>query len=346
MMIGPFDLKHLVIVAAITIVTWVAMYLLKGLLSFAFMVALWILVGVLVTVVMVIALLAITIVGYLRFGREGFLFAQARKTGVPVFIDAEIGSLNAEFILGEKANPKDVVLSDETSGIKLDPSLMAANANPLRFNGGLDIFSNAYYNFQAQSVRNHAAFQEMDRYFTSDKCKDLNFLTMKEFSELVSCPEHYLQHNAYTKLNKYFKVAEKLDANGNPVMVQNENGEMVPKLTYVREFRVTQEDGTEKWIEQDLDLPEMIRKIAEARRDLAVMPIMGGYLTLTEAFKNNSVSYSAQHLAHVLMLYKKKLEDEFAKKLEWMTVGIAALMILCGCGVCIYIISMAYGKAA
>jgi len=360
MMVGPFELKNIIIGAAVIVVVSVAMFLLKGILYFGFVFPIWMMVIGLVIVCVIIFLLASAIMGYLRWGREGFLFATARKKGLAVYIDAELGSEVAEFCLAEKKSPKDVVLKDEESGIKLDPGLLSADAKPMRFPGGLDIYLNSFYNFMPQSVRNHTAFKNIKDYFDRE-CQELNFLTVKEFIELISDPEHYLERNSLIKLNKYFKVGERKevvkDADGNDVVqtvtVMNADGKWVPKLTYVRQFLaevdVLDKDGNptgqkeQKWLEQDLDLPAMIQLIAKARKDVSGLPLLGGLLAGNEAFKYNSVSYSSQHLGHVLMLYETKIRDQLKGQIDMLTIGIVALMILCGTGVCIYIASMAFG---
>ena len=181
---------------------------------------------------------------------------------------------------------------------------------------------------------------------------ELNFLSIKEFVELVSDPEHYLQRNALVKLNKYFKIAPRMkvikdhttgEERIEPELVMDKNGKPTAKLTYVREFQaIDSETGQPKWVEQDLDLPEMMQLIARARQDISAMPIMGGLIAGTEAFKYNSVPYSSQHLGHVLMLYYTKMMDELKSKIDILTYGVVGLMLLCGTGVAIYIISMAF----
>jgi hypothetical protein len=88
----------------------------------------------------------------------------------------------------------------------------------------------------------------------------------------------------------------------------------------------------------------MLQAIHEARHDINRMPIPGGLIAGTEAFKNNSVAYSSQHLSHVLMLYYSKIMDKFAGKIDIVMYGIAGMMILVGGAVAIYVISMAFGK--
>lgn len=338
---GPFNPKHLIIGGLIIIVTWVSMGLLRGYLSFGFVLALWIFVGLLITILVVIAVLALTIMSYLRWGPEGFLFAKARQLGLSIFIDVELGSSKAEFVLGEKETPKDVVMKDEASGVKIDPAMLDSHCKPMSFPFGLDVYIFTFYNYMAQSVQNHAAFQAIENYYNSPKCDELRFLTIKEFVELISDPEHYLERNAMIKLNKYFKLTEAKGENNETIYSDNEK--KVPKMKYVRQFEKTDPKTKEiKWIEQDFTLPTLIGKLAEARRDIATLPVVPGLIAGTEAFKNNSVAYSSQHLAHVLMLYYSKIIEDLKHKVELLTYGIVALMVLVGGGVGVYLASLAY----
>jgi hypothetical protein len=345
---GPFSGKHVLIGGMIIVVTCIAMFFLKNILGFGIVLPLWIMVAVIITIMVIISILILTIMGYLRWGAEGFLFAKARKEGKGVYIDCELGSEVGEFVLAEKSSPKDVVLLNEDSGIKVDPSMLDSYAKPLRMPLGLDLYIYSYYNFMPQTIRNHAAFKEIKKYFDT-QCRELNFLSIKEFIELISTPEHSLEHNAMNMLNKYFKLspsmavttnAETGEEEATPIMVLDDEGKQYQKFTYVRQFM--KEDGT--WVEQDLDLSQMEQLIAKARTDIAVMPIMGGLLTGTEAFKYNSVAYSSQHLGHVLMLYWQKLLEDDRRKIEWLTIGVTALLILCGAGFAIYAASMAFSK--
>lgn len=348
--IGPFSGKHMLIGGLIIAVTCIAMFFLKGVLGFGIVIPLWIMVAVIISIMVIISILVLTIMGYLRWGAEGFLFAKARKEGKGVYIDCELGSEVGEFVLAEKASPKDVVLINEDSGIKVDPSMLDSYAKPLRMPLGLDLYIYSYYNFMPQTIRNHAAFKEINKYFLT-RCRELNFLSIKEFVELISTPEHSLEHNAANMLNKYFKLSPSMQITTNddgveeaiPIMIKVD-GKEVPKYTYVRQFHTTDEQGNDKWVEQDLDLPQMMQLIAQARRDVTIMPIMGGLLTGTEAFKYNSVAYSSQHLGHVLMLYWQKMLEDTKKTIEWLTIGITALLILCGAGFAIYVASMAFSK--
>ena len=349
---GPFDLKQLIIGACIIIATSVAMVVLKGFLSFGFVFPIWMFVIALITVVVVIAILVLTIIRYCRWGYEGFIFAKGRLLGLDVGIDTELGSSRSEFFLCEKDTPKDIVLKDTESGTKIDPAMLDSFCKPMEFPMGLRVHIFTYYNYMAQSVQNHAAFKAIEKFFKEDPaCDELRFLSIKEFCELMSDPEHYLEHNAGVKLNKYFKQAQDRNPDGTPAFIPGENGVMVPKMIFVRQFETQDkaEDGTPigapKWVEQAINLPELMQKLAEARRKIYSLPIPGGLIAGNEAFKNNSVAYSSQHLAHVLMLYYSKIMEDLKGQVELLTYGIVALLILVGGGLGVYIAGMGF-KAA
>ena len=350
---GPFNWKHLVIGGLIILATSVAMFLLKGVLSFGIVIPLWMIVIIIISIMVIISILILTIVAYLRYGSEGFMFAKARKNGFAVYLDSELGSGIADFALAEKANPKDVVLKQEESGIKVDPSMLDSNARPLRLKGGLDLYLYSFYNFMPQSINNHAAFAAINRYFKTE-CRELGFLSVKEFVELVSDPEHFLERNVSIKLNKYFKLSEAKDKDGNVITVKANDGTQIPKYVYTRRYEDWIEEYTNAdgmviprhlgMIEQDLEISTTIQLIAKARQDISVMPIMGGLLAGDEAFKYNSVAYSSQHLGHVLMLYYTKMMEDIKGQIEtWMYI-IGLVAIIGAIGVSVYIASMAFKK--
>jgi hypothetical protein len=297
--IGPFDIKHIVIGAILTLVTYVAMFVLSGYLSFGFVFPIWMFVCALMTVVVIVAILILTIIGYIRWGPEGFIFAKARKTGTGVGIDAELGSMKCDFYLMEKDNPKDVVLSDETCGVKVDPPMLDTHCKPMAFAYGLDIYITTYYNYMAQSITNHAAFKVIEDDFQSNPKREiLRFLSIKEYVELLSDPEHYLERNAMIKLNKYFTLREAMDENGDVKYTDSPDckGKPVPKMIHVRRYETWIDDvdnnnnpimedngdGTfsqrRHWglVEKEISVPEMLQAIYMARHDVNQMPIQIG----------------------------------------------------------------------
>lgn len=352
-MIGPFKTGDILIVGIIAaIITAIAAFA-RGMLVIPLMIPAWIIIIAVTTILMLIVLLALTIARYWMNGKEGFIFAVARATGMGVFIDAELGSGDAEFVLGEKANPKDITFKDEASGIKIDPSLLSKDAIPMNFPKGLRVYIYSFYNYMPQSIRNHAAFKAIEEYFNNE-CPELNFLTVKEFVELISDPEHFLEHNALIKLNKYFKIQPKKDKAGNDIIGDDKK----PVLTYVRQWQAMDTDeflrdakgnitaernpdfGKMVWVIQDMGLPNMLEAISKARKDVSKLPVTGGYLAGTEAFKNNSVAYSSQHFAHALMLYVQKIKSENPNQERILLYCIGAAVVLLAGGLAFYIINM------
>jgi hypothetical protein len=175
-----------------------------------------------------------------------------------------------------------------------------------------------------QTTRNHLAFKAIVDYRQSEEeIKQLDFLPDKEFIELISKPEHFLEADLKTKVGKYFK-ARKTD-----------KGE-------VKYYR--QEMDGDKWFETEIDIPEITRIIQKAKGDITNLPIATGYFSMNEAFKYNSVAYSAQHLAQLKIMIEQMADERWMKIMNWMQYGIVGLMILCGAGFAIYISSMAFGK--
>jgi hypothetical protein len=85
-----------------------------------------------------------------------------------------------------------------------------------------------------------------------------------------------------------------------------------------------------------------MRLIQKAKGDITHLPIATGYFSMNEAFKYNSVAYSAQHLAQLKILIEQMADEKWGKLMNWMQYGIIALMILCGSGFAIYIAGMAF----
>jgi hypothetical protein len=304
----------------------VVLFLMKGILSFPLALPFYLILMIALIPFTIIIILANILLKFWKSGKEGFTFMRARKDGLPVLIDIEIGTNNAEFVVGEKKNPKDITFTDEASGVKVDPSLVSAYTEPLRFDGGLEIFGYAYHNWLPQTTKNHLAFKAIIEYRHRDlEVKELDFLPDKEFIELISKPEHFLEADLKTKISRYFKSKKEADGS----------------VKYYRQYEGT---GIEKgkWFEQEIDVPEITRIIQKAKTDINALPIATGYFSMTEAFKYNSVAYSAQHLAQLKRLIEQMADEKWLKIMNWMQYGIIALMILVGGGFAVYISSMAF----
>jgi len=285
--------------------------LLRGFLSFAIGVPLWIILSVVIAAGTLAFIPTNIIFSFYRFGREGFTFMQCRKDGIPCILDVEIGTSNAEFIPGKKVNPKDPVFTDEQSGIKVDPTLISAYAEPLRFPGGLNIIGYGHHNWLPQTARNHLAFKAIVEYFQTEDMYGLRFLTDNEKIELISKAEHFLEADLKTKVGKYYKSRK--DGDG--------------KIIYFRQFQKTDPITNEtKWIQQEIEIPDLIRLIQKAKSDITKLPIATGYFSMNEAFKYNNTPYSAQHLSQLKNLLKQLVDEDWMKKMNWMQYG----MIICG----------------
>jgi len=300
-------------------VVLVIIFFMKGFLSFIIGVPIWILAMAIVVVFLGIFIPVNILIDFFRYGKEGFTFMNARKKGKPVLVGVEIGSNNAEFVVGDKENPKDPLFKDEVSGVKVDPSLVSAYAEPLRFPGGLEIYGYAYHNWLPQTTRNHLAFKAIIEYFHNEpKMHELNFLMEKEFIELISKPEHFLESDLRTKVGKYFK--KKAGDAGS--------------ITYYRQF---EKDG--KWYEQEISMPRIIELIHQAKADITKLPIATGYFSMNEAFKYNNISYSAQHLSQLKSLLQQLMFDKMSSLVNWMQYGTIIIGILAVLIIGIYVMA-------
>jgi len=305
--------------AGLGAIVLVIIFFMKGFLSFIIGVPIWILAMALVVVLLGIFIPVNILMSFFRYGKEGFTFMNARKNGKPVLVDVEIGSNNAEFVVGDKENPKDPLFKDEASGVKVDPSLVSAYAEPLRFPGGLEIYGYAYHNWLPQTTRNHLAFKAIIEYFHNEpKMHELNFLMEKEFIELISKPEHFLEADLKTKVGKYFKKKA------------GESG----AITYYRQF---EKDG--KWYEQEISMPRIIELLHQAKADITKLPIATGYFSMNEAFKYNNVSYSAQHLSQLKSLLQQLMFDKMRSLVNWMQYGTIIIGILAVLIIGIYVMA-------
>lgn len=312
--------------AGLGLVIIAVLFLLKGFLSFAIGVPLWIILSFVVAAGVVAFIPTNIIFSFYRYGKEGFTFMQCRKEGIPCIMDVEIGTSNVEFIPGKKNNPKDPVFIDEQSGIKVDPTLISAYAEPLRAPNGLMIIGFGHHNWLPQTARNHLAFKAIADYFNPDNANEpwmvltkqqkleLSAFTTNELIELISKPEHFLEADVKTKLGKYFKLAKEdsgklmLDKNGNQL--------------YVRQFQT--KDG--KWIEQTT-VPDMLMLVRKAKADITKLPIATGYFSMNEAFKYNNTPYSAQHLSQLKNLITALVREDLLKGFNAWTYG--TIMVAC-----------------
>lgn len=268
------------------------------------------------------------LVGFWRYGKEGFTFMEARKTGAIVITDVEVGTGNADFILGKKADPKDPIFQDDKSGIRMDPTMVSAYADPMRFSGGLNIIGFGHDSLLPQNHRNHLAFKRMMEYIhTEAKMKDLLFMADKEIIELLKKPEHFLEADIRTKVGKYFKA-------------RTEGEGKDARVIYYKEF---QKDG--KWFRQEILVnseddanPGLVQLIRRAKADLEKLPILtdrdsfqgrkGDYFCMNEAFKYNPVSYTAQHASWLKNILQRMADMNAMKLFNMWNYGLIAMGII------------------
>jgi hypothetical protein len=268
------------------------------------------------------------LVGFWRYGKEGFTFMEARKTGAIVITDVEVGTGNADFILGKKADPKDPIFQDDKSGIRMDPTMVSAYADPMRFSGGLNIIGFGHDSLLPQNHRNHLAFKRMMEYIhTEPKMKDLLFMADKEIIELLKKPEHFLETDIKTKVGKYFKA--RAEGEGKDA-----------RFVYYMEF---QKEG--KWFRQEILVnsedganPGLVQLIRRAKSDLEKLPILtdrdsfqgkkGDFFCMNEAFKYNPVSYTAQHASWLKNILQRMADMNAMKLFNMWNYGLIAMGII------------------
>ena len=313
-------------------------FLLKGILGAVVGVPLWLI----ACFVIGTATLAFTptnlVIGFWKFGKEGFVFMDARKTGKMVIEDLEVGTGNAEFILGEKASPKDPIFTDDQAGVKMDPTMVTSYADPRRHPGGLNIISFGHDSLLPQNHRNHLAFKRIIEYLHNEpKMKSLAFMADKEIVELLKKPEHFLEADVKTKVGKYYKGREVAESDG------------TKRIAYFHEFqkKVKQTDGTEvtKWYRQEIPInsddetnPGIVQLIRRAKSDLDKLPILtnrdefsgkrGDFFCMNEAFKYNPVSYTAQYASWLKNILQRMADMNAMKWFNWWTMGLIAMGII------------------
>lgn len=281
------------------------------------------------------------LVGFWKFGREGFTFMEARKTGQMVIEDVEVGTGNAEFILGKKNDPKDPIFQDEQSGVKMDPTMVSSYADPRRHPGGLNIIGFGHDSLLPQNHRNHLATKRMVEFIqTTPYMKILLFLPIKEIIELLKKPEHFLEADVKTKVGKYYKA--RIIDEGTPE-------KPVKRVAYFHEYQktVVQPDGSEvvKWFRREIPInsddesnPGIVQIIRRAKSDLDKLPILtgkdefngkrGDFFCMNEAFKYNPVSYTAQYASWLKNILQRMADMNAMKWFNWWTMGLIAMGII------------------
>lgn len=334
--------NEIIIPAGMCLVAIAIIVIMRGVLNFVIGVPLWMIGIVLVVGGTLTFIPSNMIIQYYRYGKEGFIFMRARKEGLIVIDDVEIGTNNAEFMIGEKDDPKSPVFKDEASGVRFDPSMASKYAEPKRYPGGLNIVGFAHHSPLPQNTKNHLAFKAIIDYFhegerTPDKpdpkdpnkvirhpAKVLAFLPDKEKIELLDEAEHFLEADITTKVGKYFKPRK------------GDGGQTVYHHQY-------QKDG--KWFEMVVEIPELIHAVQQLRADVSKLPIHEGFFSGTEAFVYNDIPYTSQYVANLKSWLVQMVNNNWLKKINLMHYGIIAMGIIGVLTIAIYVLhNMVFAK--
>ena len=326
-----------------------------------------------------------------RWCPERKIFIAARKSGSPIICLTDLGSHNSVMELGTKKNANSIKFDTQFAGARIDPVYTATGCEPLRFQGGLDMYLYAFESYLPQTVTNHLAYKAIVEYFRKN-CVDLQFLTDMEFIALVSTPEMYLAHDVDVYIGKYFKNRIEHQADGSEIVkkyrqfqkiddretidqvdsrkdieviddretiqiedAQSETGySEIPNPEFGKKVMVPNNNfgaktsmpnpmvGKLAWFEQEIDVPEMVNRIEECKKDISMLPIAHGYYSGTEAFQHNAYAYSAQDLDQLLIIQEKEFVADMLKKINIMIYAVAALIVCVGGGILFYILGMVF----
>jgi hypothetical protein len=278
-----------------------------------------------------------------KFCTERDILVQSRKKGLPIIQIIDVGSNSAIWELGEKEKKDDISFKSKSQGIRIDPILTQTGCEPMRL-GSSCIYSYAYENWLPQTTKNNLAFKSIIDY-KNDKCKDLAFLTDVEFTSLISTPENYLEHDVQTYVSKYFKSLKQKDETTG-----------LSKTINIRQYEIEEEDeetcqkdeegkpilGTgrivRKLVEEEVEIPEIVKRIENIKNDIAQLPISRGWFSGTEAFKNNAYAYSAQDLEALITIHDKQAMLDILKRINMMLYATAIVAIMIGGAIAFYII--------
>lgn len=268
----------------------------------------FLIIGGLLVFIIIIGLIFYLLSVY-KFGKEGFIFAKARRKGIPVLCVVDVGSNQAKYELGTKKKKDDIEYDNDLSGIQVDPSLTTGGVVPTRFEKGLNVYTFSTIDWLPITNANALAYQTINKWKIDHK--EYDFLTFYEFTTLISTPKHHLMHDV-----KNFISTKK------PTYQYTENG---------------------KLYETDLGVEDMIKLIDKARIDIAKLPIIPGFMAYNQAFEAIPQAYAAQDLELLKTLIRKQIEQEWLKKINVMMYAIAALIVMVGGGIAIFIISKSGG---
>jgi hypothetical protein len=263
----------------------------------------YLLIGGIIVFVVILGLIFYLLSVY-KFGKEGFMFAKARRKGIPVLCVVDVGSNQAKYELGTKKKKDDIEYDNDLSGIQVDPSLTTGGVIPTRFEKGLNIYTFSTIDWLPITNANALAYQTLSKW-KNDR-KEYDFLTFQEFTTLISTPKHHLLHD-----------------------VKNYISTKKPTYQYTEEGKL---------YEAELEAEDMIKLVDTARVAVAKLPIIPGFMTYNQAFEAIPQAYAAQDLELLKTLIRKQIEQEWLKKINVMMYAIAALIVMIGGAIAMFII--------
>jgi len=258
---------------------------------------------------LIIIILIIVIVSVYTNGKEGFIFAKARKKNLNVLSVVDVGSNHAKFVLGTKKKPDDIEYDNKISGVQVDPSLTTGGAVPTRYEKGLNIYNFSTIDWLPITNSNALAYQTIRKW--KDDHPNYNVFTFLEFVSLISTPKNQLIHDLKNYISKY-----------NPTYTFEKDGGVY---------------------EQEYNVEELSNIIQYAREEITKLPIVPGFFCFNQAFEAIPMAYSAQDLEQLKILIRKQIEQEWMRKINVMIYAIAGVLIMVGGGVAVYIVKTAAG---
>jgi hypothetical protein len=224
-----------------------------------------ILAGIMVPMIIILLLVVIIIRQYV-WGKEGFMFAKARRKGLPMLSNEAVGSGDAEFIIGEKDENGDIFFKDETHGIKLDPRRLKGEFLPARYFKGLLIYHYGDTSPMPLSAGTAMAYQKEIDLLGQPKYATIQFLGDKRVIELLSTPRDKREKSV-----RNFLDALKPRIEVSPKIGIEECAALVEEVRENRRWKflwpMTDEELVLVFLSSDDRVKDLIKEIVGARQD-------------------------------------------------------------------------------
>jgi len=244
---------------------------------------------------------------------EAFIFAKARKKGLPVLCRTDIGSDYSKYILGKKKKEGDIAFDDdEHPGLLVDPSL-TSDTDSMRFERGLDIYYYASTQWMPLTTINALGFKTLAR-VADARYKELTFLPKQELAEFMMTNDTDLYEDCNTAIRKY-----------HPTLVDWESGKTM-----------VDSNGTPI----SMTAQELRDSLTALREELKTTQIDTGFYSFSAAFQMNPVSHLSQDLEQLKMLIELMLREEYDRIMKLMPYVIMFCMVAGIIAVVIYVISL------